>query len=385
MSLFGELRQLLRKDKFELEDFHTEIVAQVLRNSPELTMEWLRSIGAANRHMTKVISVETQARFAALEENEPGSRVDMVIRLSGNSLREIIFVESKVDSTENPGQLPKYAKVIEKQEGYDCSEIIYITRAFELPRADVIMARWFQFYQHLTAHVDSDGLAQQLKLFMEENKMAVRNQFTAIDSLALSNFVGATALMDETLWTEVSTKFEKILGKVSSQANAFSQLRRFNRYIMYVEIGPNWDFECLLGYWLPNADPAKPPSLGVELGVNPKSRISNDVIAGFRSFAKKITGWNDKDLDDAEWPSIWKRTSLSAFMGEDDHLKAIRDYFLSLLDEVAQFRSANPKLPWSTHSVDAEDERPRHPKAQTHSEDGSATSSSSAIRQFSTL
>ena len=33
MSLFDQLRRLCRKDKFRLEDFHTEIVAQVLTNA----------------------------------------------------------------------------------------------------------------------------------------------------------------------------------------------------------------------------------------------------------------------------------------------------------------------------------------------------------------
>ena len=32
MSLFSQLRQLYRPDRFQLEDFHTEIVAQVLQD-----------------------------------------------------------------------------------------------------------------------------------------------------------------------------------------------------------------------------------------------------------------------------------------------------------------------------------------------------------------
>jgi hypothetical protein len=44
MSLFRQLQRLYRPDRFQLEDFHTEIVAQVLRNSPALTLAWLRGI-----------------------------------------------------------------------------------------------------------------------------------------------------------------------------------------------------------------------------------------------------------------------------------------------------------------------------------------------------
>jgi len=304
-----------------------------------------------------VVSVTTQERFVALEENQPGSRVDMVIRLSGNDQRQIVFIESKIDSTENPGQLPKYAKVIEKQESFDCSEIIYITRDFEIPRPDVITTRWFQFYNHLRAHTNSDGLEEQLKLFMEENKMTVRNQFTALDSLALGNFRAAKALMDETLWSGVNKKFEKILGKVSSAAQCVSQLHKYGGYVMYVGIGSGYDFECVLGYFLPNGDPSEPPWIGVELNSNPKSRIRKNVVTAFRDFRKNNAGWYDSDFDnEREWPSIWKGTLLTTFMGESDHLKAIRDYFSTLLDDVMRFRSANPKLPWSTRSADVADE-----------------------------
>ena len=44
MSLFKQLERLYRPDRFQREDFHTEIVAQVLRNSDELTLAWLRSL-----------------------------------------------------------------------------------------------------------------------------------------------------------------------------------------------------------------------------------------------------------------------------------------------------------------------------------------------------
>jgi hypothetical protein len=53
-----------------MENFHTEIVAQVLRNSPELTLEWLREIGGATSQMSALVSVTTQKRFAAFWESQ---------------------------------------------------------------------------------------------------------------------------------------------------------------------------------------------------------------------------------------------------------------------------------------------------------------------------
>ncbi len=48
MSLFKQLENLYRPDRFQREDFITEIVVQVLRDSKELTLEWLRSLGVTD-------------------------------------------------------------------------------------------------------------------------------------------------------------------------------------------------------------------------------------------------------------------------------------------------------------------------------------------------
>ena len=69
MSLFNQLKRLYRRDKFQMEDFHTEIVAQVLRNSNDLTLQWLRSLGATKLEMPVGIAITTQEKFDKLEED----------------------------------------------------------------------------------------------------------------------------------------------------------------------------------------------------------------------------------------------------------------------------------------------------------------------------
>ena len=44
MSLFSKLQRLISDGRTQLEDFHTEIIAHVLRNSPELTLKWLKKL-----------------------------------------------------------------------------------------------------------------------------------------------------------------------------------------------------------------------------------------------------------------------------------------------------------------------------------------------------
>lgn len=187
--------------------------------------------------------------------------------------------------------------------------------------------------------------------------MAVRNQFTAIDSLALSNFLGARALMNETLWTDVAEEFEKTLGKVSSEKKCMTHLRDHQLYVMYARLGGGYDFQCILGYWLPNGQPAESTWVGVWLQSTPKSRIRKDVIAAFRDFARQNREWKESDLDDEkEWGSISKGAELQTFMAQPDHIKAIRDHFLALLNEVKRFKSQHPELPWSISAADDADD-----------------------------
>src|SRR4051794_19951098 len=110
MSLFRELQRLYRPDRFQLEDFHTEIVAQVLRNSSTLTLEWLGGIGVTGLKNADHIQIATQEEFARLEGHSTASRPDITIRLVARGKTELIFIESKLPSTQGYDQLQRYAE-----------------------------------------------------------------------------------------------------------------------------------------------------------------------------------------------------------------------------------------------------------------------------------
>ena len=110
MGLFRQLRRLYRPEKFQFEDFHTEIVAQVLKNSPALTLEWLRSIKATTSFKADHIKVRTQETFPPLAHHLTASRPDITIRLVSDAKTELIFVESKQGSTQGFDQLQRYAE-----------------------------------------------------------------------------------------------------------------------------------------------------------------------------------------------------------------------------------------------------------------------------------
>ena len=349
MSLFKKLQPLYCADRHE--DIHTEIVAQVLKNSDELTLAWLRSIGVTTKEKARV-DINPQKTFAKLSEHETDSRPDITIRIVADGTEELIFVESKLGSTQGYDQLLRYADhlaEVKQSRSLAKASLVYITRDFEAvkdPRPGVIfkVMRWYEFYRILKAHVNGDGLAKELKLFMEENRMSLGNQFRSTDLVALENFFSAKALMDETLDGEVSEKASKIFQAFYRVEVNYRGLRDRQRYTAY-SLAPEVA-ECHVGYWFPQENPDKPVWVGVQLYSIPGASVRKEVIQAFRDLIAKSGGsWSGEDLDEEnEWSVLSKGKSIQSFMGETDHVRAVKNYFLQLLDEVGKFSETYPNL-----------------------------------------
>jgi hypothetical protein len=362
MSLFQQLRRLYRKDKFQLEDFHTEIVAQVLRNSPNVTSAWLQASGASSLGTADSIKISTQEEFPALDGHATASRPDVAIRIARGELAEMVLIESKVAAKEGPEQLQRYVDHLGAKKNVDRTALVFITRDFEPIRGlkglgpNIIFKqmRWFQFYEFWKAHVNGDGLAAELMLFMKENKMSIRNQFSSIDTVALENFLGAKALMDETMWGEVAASFQAAYGKVSAASRAMSELAKHRRYIMYEMIGKHWDLECLLGYWLPDGAPGESVLVGFMFVTSPKSPIRKKVVAALKELARNNDGrWVASGLeDDTEWGTVTRSAPLQSFYAQSDQVVAIKRFFREVLEEGVKFKQAHPELPWDSQSVE---------------------------------
>jgi hypothetical protein len=358
MSLFRKLQWLYRSDTFQFEDFHTEIVAQVLKNSPSLTLAWLRAIGATTLTQAAHVELRTQETFPPLAHHSTPSRPDITIRLFSESKTELVFVESKLNSAQWGDQLQRYADHLhaaQRDKGVDEVALVFITRDFEAAETPLLAdprfqlnfqpTRWFQFYLHLKAHGNGDGLATELKLFMEENRMSLGHQFRSTDLVALENFFSAKALMDETLEGEVSEAMRGLPGGLYAVRRGLTYFRDDHRY---VASNDNWkEIECHVGYWLPHEKPDEGVWVGITLYNTPFAPARDEVIAAFRSWVKRGGEWTGEELDNPKAKSaIYKGTDLQALMGGPDHVQAIKDYLLSLLKEVEMFRKSYPNLRW---------------------------------------
>ncbi|MGA2028843.1 MAG: hypothetical protein ABSG87_02065, partial [Verrucomicrobiota bacterium] len=241
--------------------------------------------------------------------------------------------------------------------------LIYITRDFEpkqMPQNEKIQfqqRRWYDFYRFLKTEQQSTDLIKELTTFMEENNMSQSNQFSTIDILALSNFQKARKIMDATMWEEVSKTFWRVCGGVSSPKKGMNQFRDHGRYTMFVGHGEGWQFEILLGYWMENEALTDYPEIGVEINVSPKAKSRNEIVSAMRDFEKIKNGtWTSSDLaNDREWGGIFQKRGLQDFLAEEDQVKKITEYLTQLLDDVAEFRKKNSKLPWTAQQTDNED------------------------------
>lgn len=356
MSLFKQLERLHRSDRFQREDFLTEIVAQVLQNSQELTLEWLRSLKVTD--LKKATSrVRTQAKFEKLPGHDTDSRPDMLVELFSEDCKELIFIESKVDAMQGGTQLQRYADHLaaeKERKGLTKTSLVFITLDYESatnPRPQdssfiFRLTRWFEFYQKLKAHSgkNSDGLAEQLKLFMEENHMSVGNQFRSTDLVAMENIISAMALIEETLEGEAVEKAKQILGNAKLEKKDHAQLRTHRRHIVWSDLKNG--FECCFGYYFPHENPDEPVWIGIELGA---SLARNEAIQAFREWVGKSCGsWTIREFNDVAWVSIRKGNSIRSLIGGDDHVGAIKKHLLDLLDEVGRFKTTYPGLSWPT-------------------------------------
>jgi hypothetical protein len=89
------------------------------------------------------------------------------------------------------------------------------------------------------------------------------------------------------------------------------------------------------------------------------------VVAAFRAFVPNTNAARSNDLwspwaleDENVWSTIERGRALQTFMATADHVKAIEDYLLELLDDVQRFKDAHPELPWGDASTEQDTDDP---------------------------
>ncbi|WP_215610824.1 PD-(D/E)XK nuclease family protein [Leptothoe spongobia] len=358
MGLFSRLLNF-QTGSIPLEDFFTEIVAFWFESNPNFLHAWLQHVHALDEK--DIYShVDTQKSFPALEHHTKDSRPDMVIELVGDTCQDIVFLESKIGSSEGGNQLQRYAEILANLSGYRHKTLIYITRDFEPKDKSVIFQdvsqhqikfkqlRWYQFYQFLSLYKETT-LTREICSFMEENEMGHSSQFSDTDIQALANFPQALKLMDVTMRGKVTQRFEEVTGQKQTRNNALKQLLDYGNYNIVAGM-PTGKWFCCLGFLLQSTHIAAPLTVALWLGAEPKSAHKFEIVAMMQAVCSQ-RGWRGTELTTSlqAKPRIFREQSLQTFLSEEDQISAIQDFFMKALAELQEIQKQYKHLPWSAY------------------------------------
>lgn len=170
-----------------LEDFTTEALASVLRAHEDVKLSICKKLLNLEGD---TFSLTTQAYYPASNSIDNRSYIDLEIK----SEKSICFIENKVDSSENEGQLDKYARVLNRFTHLS-KHLIYCTKNLE-PKKEIVKnyrdthnytnIQWQAFYTHLSNFTEYPIVNEFLN-FLESKNMSRKMTLTATDILALQN------------------------------------------------------------------------------------------------------------------------------------------------------------------------------------------------------
>ncbi|AFZ04988.1 hypothetical protein Osc7112_0375 [Oscillatoria nigro-viridis PCC 7112] len=355
VALFSRLLNL-NTGSIPLEDFFTELVAYLFSTDKEILYSWLKNLNLLDINIYLDAYVSTQREFEPLDDHRLASRPDILIELVDAKSRSIIFIESKIGSQEGYEQLSRYAEILHGISGFQHKFLLYITRDFDpKDQADILknisqstvqfrQLRWHQFYRFLKSQADT-MLVKEIVTFMDEYRMAHNNQFSSIDVIALANFTKSLKLMEETMWGEVSQRFEKVLGAIKQKSTALTQIQWHGRYLMTASM-PSGRWWCGLGFILKTSHLTDYPIVRLVLEVDPNSPRRAEIIETMKDICEQY-GWRGYNLDSSkDWAGIVRDKSLQDFLSEEDHVVAVKRFFLQALDELEKIKDQYSKLPW---------------------------------------
>ncbi|MEH1997401.1 MAG: PD-(D/E)XK nuclease family protein [Nostoc sp.] len=351
------------------EDFFTEIVTYFLSLNNDILLDFLKHHSIISDENYSSIKISTQQEHQALASHPEDSRLDIVIELSIGLNTDVIFIESKIGSTEGWRQLEKYADILSNLPNVRHRILIYITRDYDpkderkkycldlSPKVNFFQLRWYQFYSFLKERA-FDILTQEILIFMRNNRMSQNNQFSSVDLLTMVNFNKTLNLMESTLSEEVKKEFKQAFEGVNkSEVDSFYQWKSKNRYIIGTSLSiKRWAFWCGLGYFdLNPSNLTDYPYLGIFLQVSPNFGERPKIIESMQKVINdKPNIWTPANLTILPaWSAIFYQKSLQEFLSEENHISAIKLFFQESIKELKTVQEQYFGFPWKGVTIEA--------------------------------
>jgi len=347
MNVFlNTYRLKLNSSNKKLEDFLSEIFACCLQYYPELLNALFVQLDLPVMEEGSY-QVNTQSRFRKLEYDKTGKDIpDIVITLPDNS---VLIIESKVGAWEGTDQLKRYAEQINAKFGK--GTLLYLTKNYDPKTEDLSwdndlsnvkfkQCRWFDIYQ-LASKYKHHLLINQMLEFMIHENISSDNKFSPVDIIALNNFSRVKRIIDETMRGEVLTELIKIAPQSGKISQPMTQLKHHDRY-NYIHYQKNHVWVGL-GYWMNSFNEDEEyPDLKFVVEVSPDSPKYEEVIKTMSTIVAENSGtWHGKNLNNVrDWAQIYQRKSLKDFLAKENHVEAIRQYFLEAIKNYAIVKDA---------------------------------------------
>ncbi|WP_053375538.1 PD-(D/E)XK nuclease family protein [Paenibacillus sp. FJAT-27812] len=352
-SLFKQLYHLLsRSDRNQLEDYLTEIFAQVL-NKEELLHDFLNTLTDIKVGTTNIREVTTQKTYNKQVDHLTDSRPDLLIRFSDGGQPHVLCIENKLGTGEGDQQLKRYADHLRSYETDGCqTHLVYITKLHDpKQKKDIISSgaatsfhqvRWFQIYNWLKRH--RSELIDLLLEYMEEMQLNDSRRFVPQDIYAIQHMERLIRMMDGCLEGKVEETVSNLFNRSTGWTNRFAQLKEYYRYMKQNDQG---NFSVInFGFYITDDEYT---SVCIMFEVNPKCPKRVDMIAAMKEFVESNEGWFSEDLDDnTAWANIYCEKSLLDFLSAEDHIEAIQAYFITHLTELYSLKQQHPEFDWKS-------------------------------------
>lgn len=363
MPIFSRLKALFPTAGFPHEDYLTEIVAAAIERQPQTFLAWLQALGATKLDESVKVFVGTQQHCPRSEDLQtPEKYPDFFIRICGSNREEILFIESKVGSgLSGEDQLQIYARIL---SGYAASRrtLLFITRDYfpqdptlvlsQVPasanKLNFIQARWSGFASHFRRCTTrpADPIITELLEYMKKEQLTQDHQFMPADVAAIASFPHAYSVMRSVISDELRARLSAVCGYLMDDYDTDVQVIRspmltLRNRLKGRNIGVN------LGFWLEPGDDGYPVVFG-DISFDTRARKKEEIVKALLEFADKKAGrWQAENVSvNSPWGRVVCERSLASFLGELDHVQAIKKFLLDLIEDIAEFKSSY-RLPWT--------------------------------------
>lgn len=343
------------------ENFFTEVFVAVLRRNEKLLREFLlRFLNISEQY--KNIRIESQVNLPALPGHARGSRPDVMIKLfpEDSETYDMVLIESKIGSSEQENQLPNYADHLGVTFGNarNCF-LLYITRSFDpketqniktnlSQKVEFFQIRWSQFHTLLEIF-RTDGLVDEMAIFMEDNGMAEVAKLIPGDIQAMESMPRLMQFMLSSLDDDVKSKYKSIVGVQPLAIKEMLENLRSSKYFMLEGYIGN-DMSVSLGYSFDGRWPEY-PTLALDMNVNEESAHWKKCTDAMKQFISNSSApeikWKTYNLDKPHsWAGVYTEIPLSSIPKDANEMSFVKDKFSFLLDQVALFKKTYRNLPW---------------------------------------